>query len=131
MKQYQFSNTNSKTDSFITELEYDLESTNVLHDMNIVNDNDNDNVNQIDNQDNLESNIQAKEEDSNLFPFIANKKIFNKEKDSVYYSGPYWDDTEVEALLYSILKGKWLSSGESVNKFETRIFVGHRQSLLN
>jgi len=60
----------------------------------------------------------AKEEDSNLFPFIANKKIFNKEKDSVYYSGPYWDDTEVEALLYSILKGKWLSSGESVNKFE-------------
>ena len=60
----------------------------------------------------------AKKEDSNLFPFIANKKSFDKEKDSVYYSGPYWDDSEVEALLYSIFKGKWLSAGESVNKFE-------------
>jgi CDP-6-deoxy-D-xylo-4-hexulose-3-dehydrase len=60
----------------------------------------------------------AKEKDSNLFPFIANKKTFDKEKDSVYYSGPYWDDEEIEALLYSVLKGKWLSSGESVNKFE-------------
>jgi len=60
----------------------------------------------------------AKEKDDNLFPFIANKKEFDKEKDSVYYSGPYWDDTEVEALLYSVLKGKWLSSGEAVNKFE-------------
>ena len=60
----------------------------------------------------------AKEKDDNLFPFIANKKEFDKEKDSVYYSGPYWDDTEVEALLHSVLKGKWLSSGEAVNKFE-------------
>lgn len=60
----------------------------------------------------------AKEKDDNLFPFIANKKEFDKEKDSVYYSGPYWDDQEVEALLYSVLKGKWLSSGEAVNKFE-------------
>lgn len=60
----------------------------------------------------------AKSIDENLFPFIANKKTFNKEKDSVYYSGPYWDDSEIEAIFHSVLKGKWLSSGELVNKFE-------------
>ena len=61
---------------------------------------------------------KAREEDDNLFPFIANKKSFNEEKDSIYYSGPYWDDQEIEAIFYSILKGKWLSSGESVTRFE-------------
>jgi len=61
---------------------------------------------------------KARKEDANLFPFMANKKIFNQEKDSVYYSGPYWDDQEIEAIFHSILKGKWLSAGESVNKFE-------------
>lgn len=62
---------------------------------------------------------KAREEDDNLFPFMANKKeFFNQEKDSVYYSGPYWDDQEIEAMFYSLLKGKWLAAGESVNKFE-------------
>lgn len=60
----------------------------------------------------------AKDEDPKLFPFIANVKNFNEEKDSVYYSGPYWDDQEIEAIFYSILKGKWLSAGEDVNRFE-------------
>ncbi len=61
---------------------------------------------------------KVREEDNNLFPFIANKKVFNEEKDSVYYSGPYWDDQEIEAIFHSILKGKWLSAGESVDRFE-------------
>lgn len=61
---------------------------------------------------------KAKEEDEKLFPFIANKKDFNEEKDTVYYSGPYWDDREIEAIFYSVLKGKWLSAGDAVNKFE-------------
>ena len=30
----------------------------------------------------------------------------------------YWDDHEARELVYSIMKGKWLSSGEKVNKFE-------------
>ena len=58
----------------------------------------------------------AKEMDDDIFPFIANKKEFVKGKDSVYYSGPYWDDLEARELIYSVLKGKWLSSGERVNK---------------
>ena len=60
----------------------------------------------------------AKEMDGDIFPFIANKKEFVGGKDSVYYSGPYWDELEARELIYSILKGKWLSSGEKVNKFE-------------
>lgn len=60
----------------------------------------------------------AKEIDDNIFPFIANKKDFVAGKDHVYYSGPYWDDLEAQELIYAILKGKWLSSGEKVNKFE-------------
>jgi CDP-4-dehydro-6-deoxyglucose reductase, E1 len=64
---------------------------------------------------------KARKEDDNLFPFMANKKTsFNEDKDSVYYSGPFWDDDEIQAIFHSILKGKWLSAGESVNSFEKR-----------
>ena len=60
----------------------------------------------------------AKESDDNTFPFIANKKEFIKGKDNVYYSGPYWDDTEIRESIYSLMKGKWLAAGEKVDKFE-------------
>lgn len=60
----------------------------------------------------------TKEIDSDTFPFLANKKNFVKGESSVYYSGPYWDDMEIREMMYSIFKGKWLSSGEKVNKFE-------------
>ena len=62
----------------------------------------------------------ARKEDDRLFPFMANTSDFNEDKDSVYYSGPYWDDREIEAMFKSILKGKWLSAGEDVNRFERR-----------
>jgi CDP-6-deoxy-D-xylo-4-hexulose-3-dehydrase len=58
----------------------------------------------------------AKEADDSIFPFMANKDW--KPGKSIYYSGPYWDDLEAQELIYAILKGKWLSSGEKVNKFE-------------
>ena len=35
----------------------------------------------------------AKEMDDDIFPFIANKKDFEHGRDSVYYSGPYWDES--------------------------------------
>ena len=60
----------------------------------------------------------AKEMDGDIFPFIANKKEFVEGRDSVYYSGPYWDDLEAREMIHAVLKGKWLSSGEKVNKFE-------------
>jgi CDP-4-dehydro-6-deoxyglucose reductase, E1 len=67
----------------------------------------------------IENFVQsAKEIDDNIFPFIANKEDFVAGKDNVYYSGPYWDDLEARELIYAVLKGKWLSSGEKVNKFE-------------
>lgn len=56
--------------------------------------------------------------DGNLFPFLANKKNFDKTKDVVYYSGPYWNDLEIKEILQCVLKGRWLTSGEKVAKFE-------------
>ena len=64
----------------------------------------------------------AKEMDDDIFPFMANKDW--KEGKPVYYSGPYWDDHEARELVYSIMKGKWLSSGEKVNKFERELKAG-------
>jgi CDP-6-deoxy-D-xylo-4-hexulose-3-dehydrase len=69
----------------------------------------------------INSFIQStKEIDNDIFPFLANKKNFNPQTDSVYYSGPYWDDEEITEMIHSILKGKWLSSGEKVHKFENQ-----------
>ena len=41
----------------------------------------------------------AKEMDDDIFPFMANKKDFVKGKDNVYYSGPYWDESESRELI--------------------------------
>jgi CDP-6-deoxy-D-xylo-4-hexulose-3-dehydrase len=60
----------------------------------------------------------AKEIESDVFPFLSNKINFDPKIDSVYYSGPYWDDEEITEMIHSIFKGKWLSSGEKVHKFE-------------
>lgn len=57
------------------------------------------------------------EEDKTLFPYIHNSN-YVKGQSSVYYSGPYWDEKEVSAAINSLIKGKWLSAGEEVNKFE-------------
>ncbi len=76
----------------------------------------------------------AKEMDDDIFPFMANKKEFVEGKNSVYYSGPYWDDSEARELIHSIMKGKWLSSGEKVNKFErefSRMFKFDHSVMVN
>jgi len=46
-------------------------------------------------------------------------KTFDPEKDSVFYSGPYWDDKELIAGVSAFLTGKWLVSGEKVARFQT------------
>ena len=46
---------------------------------------------------------------------------FERDKDNkmkVYYSGPYWDNEEVEAAMSALLNSKWLSSGQHVHQFE-------------
>lgn len=56
-----------------------------------------------------------------LYPYMANRKKFVPGQSPVYYSGPYWDNNEIETIFNCFLKGKWLASGEEVNKFE-RLF---------
>jgi len=50
--------------------------------------------------------------------YAYNCKEFNPEKDTVFYSGPYWDEKEVIAGVTTFLTGKWLVSGEQVAKFQ-------------
>ena len=52
-----------------------------------------------------------------FFPYLYNK-YYIKGESNIFYSGPYWDNKEIEAALKVFLTGKWLSSGEYVNKFE-------------
>jgi CDP-6-deoxy-D-xylo-4-hexulose-3-dehydrase len=61
---------------------------------------------------------QVGNEEPNLFPYMANSGDFEPGKSTVYYSGPYWDQDEIAEMMHSILKGKWLSSGEKVARFE-------------
>ena len=55
------------------------------------------------------------------FLYNLNSKEFDKKNQTVYYSGPYWDNKEIVAMIETLLSGKWLVSGEKVNKFE-RLF---------
>ena len=67
------------------------------------------------------------------FPYLANKRdAFNPTKDTVYYSGPYWDHEEIAAAVETLLSGFWLSSGEKVDKFERRFSkkFGFTESLM-
>lgn len=41
-----------------------------------------------------------------------------KDKKKVYYSGPYFDNTEIVAAIHTLLFGKWSSSGEVCARFE-------------
>ena len=50
--------------------------------------------------------------------YIKSYASFNKDKDTVLYSGPYWDHREIEAMLTSILEGDWIVSGSKVEKFQ-------------
>ncbi len=70
-------------------------------------------VNEIIKSLNLQSNLDF------ISKYSANKKHgFRPGIDSIYYSGPFWDHKEIEAILKCVLNGKWLTSGESVMKFE-------------
>ena len=51
-------------------------------------------------------------------PYLANSEW--EPGKPVYYSGPYWDQKELEVSLKSLLKGQWLPAGEEVSRFERK-----------
>jgi CDP-6-deoxy-D-xylo-4-hexulose-3-dehydrase len=55
---------------------------------------------------------------NHVAPYIYNSKEFVKGKTPIYYSGPYWDTSEIQAAVDSFLNGKWITSGEKVFLFE-------------
>ena len=62
---------------------------------------------------------ELSKQDLKLFPYLANMSSkFDSDSDTVFYSGPFWDQHEVIAAIESLLTGKWLSSGEKVHQFE-------------
>tara|TARA_R100000808_G_scaffold12465_1_gene31018 strand:+ start:3504 stop:4811 length:1308 start_codon:yes stop_codon:yes gene_type:complete len=61
-------------------------------------------------------------------PYLHNKKEFTPGRSPIYYSGPYWDESEVETILNSVLAGKWLSSGEAVHRFEIQFSKKFKQA---
>jgi len=50
--------------------------------------------------------------------YIKDYTNFKPGVDTVLYSGPYWDSREIQAGLSAFLTGKWLTSGEYVEKFQ-------------
>ena len=55
---------------------------------------------------------------NHVAPYMYNEKHFEPGKTPIYYSGPYWDNQEIEAAIDSFLNGKWITAGEKVHKFE-------------
>jgi CDP-6-deoxy-D-xylo-4-hexulose-3-dehydrase len=55
---------------------------------------------------------------NHVAPYIYNSNHFEPSKTPIYYSGPYWDNKEVEAAINALLNGKWITSGEKVARFE-------------
>jgi len=57
------------------------------------------------------------ESDGSFFNYLYNNE-YVKGESNIFYSGPYWNHEEVQVAMKTFLTGKWLSSGEEVNKFE-------------
>lgn len=55
---------------------------------------------------------------NHVAPYIYNSKEFEGGVTPIYYSGPYWDNSEISAAINSFLNGKWITSAEKVYKFE-------------
>ena len=78
--------------------------------------------------------IEKLGKDHKILNFLYNMKVqeFDRTKDSVYYSGPYWDNDEIVALFETVLSGKWLTCGAKVDKFERNFSkkFGHTSSVM-
>jgi CDP-6-deoxy-D-xylo-4-hexulose-3-dehydrase len=57
---------------------------------------------------------------NHLPPYLLNSKPFTPGESTVWYSGPYWDNREIEAALDTFLNGAWVTTGAKVNRFEAK-----------
>jgi CDP-6-deoxy-D-xylo-4-hexulose-3-dehydrase len=58
-------------------------------------------------------------------PYASNfSKEFVPGKTPVLYSGPYWDNREIEMATQALTTGKWLTTGEYVARFQN-VFAKH------
>jgi CDP-6-deoxy-D-xylo-4-hexulose-3-dehydrase len=55
-----------------------------------------------------------------LPPYVPNYANFVPGQTPVLYSGPYWDEKEVEMAVAAFRTGAWLTSGEYVARFQGR-----------
>jgi CDP-6-deoxy-D-xylo-4-hexulose-3-dehydrase len=64
--------------------------------------------------------LSSVSENYDTLEYLYNKRFENfiPSETPVYYSGPYWDDEEIVAMMQSIIGGKWITSGEQVKRFE-------------
>ena len=60
----------------------------------------------------------------NTPPYVASGKEFVPGVTQVQYSGPYWDQREIEMGTEAFLSGKWLTAGEYVARFQNK-FAKH------
>ncbi len=82
----------------------------------------------------ITSFLESVGEDNDILHFLynLNNKKFDRKNQSIYYSGPFWDNKEAIAIIETLLSGKWLVSGEKVNKFERQFSkkFGHSDSVM-
>lgn len=71
--------------------------------------------------------------DYDVLKYLYNSsETFKPYHSPVYYSGPFWDEQEVVAIVKSVLDGKWITSGEQVQKFEKKFsqMFGFKHSVM-
>lgn len=60
---------------------------------------------------------------NHVAPYMYNSVNFKPGETVIPYSGPYWDNKEIEAAIDSFLNGSWISAGSKVNDFEKAFSV--------
>lgn len=70
----------------------------------------------------ISSFLSAVSDNHDILKYLYNTtpEDFVPGKTPVYYSGPYWDQAEITAMIKAILEGKWITSGEQVHRFEVQ-----------
>lgn len=66
--------------------------------------------------------------------YASYAKEFVPGKTLVPYSGPYWDEKEINAAVKSLTTGKWITAGENVARFQnmfSRLFEVQHSHMVN